>query len=212
MFCWCWPPLLGNCSWISSPSLPFSPSCPWSPTAVSFLGHKFSNLWAFDIVFLWLQISVHFCQQSFKSPFVLLELQLLAYVTATATGDLICFCDLYHWILNPLSEARDQTHIFMDTSLVHYYWATAGTPAFLFLSREKQPNASSSILLKHFAFVSFQHCLVVTNLHPSPCQHVCFHCAETHATFFLCPALLLLGVVWNPSSLKTVVSYHSKCS
>ena len=41
-----------------------------------------------------------------------LELQLLAYTTATATPDLSQVCDVYHssqqcWILNPLSEARD---------------------------------------------------------------------------------------------------------
>ena len=45
-----------------------------------------------------------------------LELQLLAYATATATQDLTCACDLYHsswrhWILNPLSRARDGTCI-----------------------------------------------------------------------------------------------------
>ena len=54
-----------------------------------------------------------------------LELQLLAYTTATATQDLSQVCDLYHssqqqWILNPLSEARDQTRIRMDTSWVHF--------------------------------------------------------------------------------------------
>ena len=51
------------------------------------------------------------------------ELQLLAYTTATATSDLSSICDLYYnlrqyWILNPLSEARDQTCILMDTSQV----------------------------------------------------------------------------------------------
>ena len=30
-------------------------------------------------------------------------------------------------ILNPLSEARDRTHILMDTSQAHYRWATLGT-------------------------------------------------------------------------------------
>ena len=50
-------------------------------------------------------------------------LQLLAYTTATATQDLSHVGDLHQssWqrqILNPLSEARDQTHIFMDTSLI----------------------------------------------------------------------------------------------
>ena len=33
-------------------------------------------------------------------------------------------------ILNPLSEARDWTCVLMETSLVHYCWATMGTPHF----------------------------------------------------------------------------------
>ena len=53
------------------------------------------------------------------------ELQLLAYyTTATAMQDPCHICDLYHsshksQILNPLSEARDQTHILKGTSRVH---------------------------------------------------------------------------------------------
>ena len=44
------------------------------------------------------------------------ELQLPACATATATRELSCVCNLHHsswqcWILNPLSEARDWTHI-----------------------------------------------------------------------------------------------------
>ena len=43
------------------------------------------------------------------------------YTTATAMLDLSCICDLHrslrqHWILNPLSEARDRTLTLMDTS------------------------------------------------------------------------------------------------
>ena len=50
-----------------------------------------------------------------------LELQEPAYVTATAMPDLSYICDLHHssrqcWILNPLSEARDRSHILMDTT------------------------------------------------------------------------------------------------
>ena len=51
------------------------------------------------------------------------ELQQPAYATATATGDPSQIFDLPcslwpHWILSPLSEARDQT--LMSTSRVHY--------------------------------------------------------------------------------------------
>ena len=60
---------------------------------------------------------------------VKLGLQLPAYTTATATWDLSCVCGLHHslwqcWILNPLSEARDQTCTLMDTisSLLSPQW------------------------------------------------------------------------------------------
>ena len=44
-----------------------------------------------------------------------------------------CVCDLHHSsqqcrILNPLSEARDWTCVFMDASQIRFYWATKGTP------------------------------------------------------------------------------------
>ena len=49
------------------------------------------------------------------------ELQLSAYATAIATQDLSHLCNLHHKLMAmldpyPLSKARDQTHIFMDTS------------------------------------------------------------------------------------------------
>ena len=66
------------------------------------------------------------------------ELQLSAAATVTATQDLSCVCDLHHsarqcWILNPLSEARDHTHIPKDASQVPFHWATVGTPLSLLL-------------------------------------------------------------------------------
>ena len=53
------------------------------------------------------------------------EMQLLAYTIPTAMPDVSHICDLHHssqqhWILNPLSEVRDQTSVLMDTSQVHY--------------------------------------------------------------------------------------------
>ena len=64
---------------------------------------------------------------------VSLELQLLAYTTASATWDLSCICKLHHssgqcQSLNPVNEARDQTHILMDTSQVYFCCTTTGTP------------------------------------------------------------------------------------
>ena len=51
------------------------------------------------------------------------ELQLPAYTIATAMQDLSRVCNLHHGsrqhrILNPLSEARDRTCVFMDPSRV----------------------------------------------------------------------------------------------
>ena len=62
-----------------------------------------------------------------------LELQLPAYTTATAMQDLSCIFNLHHsswqcWILNPLSKAGDPTCVLVDTSWVHFCWATTGTP------------------------------------------------------------------------------------
>ena len=61
------------------------------------------------------------------------ELQLPAYLTATAIQDQSCICDPHHssWqhqILNPLSETRDRTRDAMDTSWVHFHCTTMGIP------------------------------------------------------------------------------------
>ena len=62
---------------------------------------------------------------------VKLELQLPVYTTAVQ--DLSCICSLYHSsqecrIPNPLSKARDQTHILMDTSQIGFCFAPTETP------------------------------------------------------------------------------------
>ena len=64
-----------------------------------------------------------------------------------------------HCILNPLSEARDQTPILMDTSQVCYHWAMMGIP-------------SSQILLeiKFTGFVSVKFALVLAETWKLPGQ------------------------------------------
>ena len=67
------------------------------------------------------------------------ELKLPAYATATAMPDPSHVCDLHwslqqHQILNPLRKTRDQTSSLMDTSWIHYCWATMGTPLVGFLT------------------------------------------------------------------------------
>ena len=53
------------------------------------------------------------------------ELQLTACAIATATPDpshicYLCCSSQQHWILKPLSKARDQTHILEDSMLSSY--------------------------------------------------------------------------------------------
>ena len=67
---------------------------------------------------------------------VQLELQLLAYATATATQDPSWVCDLHRssrqrQILNPRIEARDQTHNLMVPSRIRFHCSMTGTPRFL---------------------------------------------------------------------------------
>ena len=66
------------------------------------------------------------------------ELQLPAYTTAIATQDLSLVCDWHHssqqrWILNPLSEARDQTGNLMVPSRICFHFTMMGTPVSSFL-------------------------------------------------------------------------------
>ena len=73
--------------------------------------------------FLSLFLRLHLPHMEVRRLGVESELQLLAYATATATLDPSCVRDLHRSlrqrrIPDPLSEARDQTPIFMDTSQV----------------------------------------------------------------------------------------------
>ena len=61
------------------------------------------------------------------------ELQLQVYSTAIALWDSNHVYNLHHssWqcqILNPPREARDRTHVLMDTSGIRFCCTTTGTP------------------------------------------------------------------------------------
>ena len=80
------------------------------------------------------------------------ELKLPAYTTATATQDPSHVCNVHHssWkcqILNPMSKAREWTHILWDTSQVHYHWATMGTHNRynIYMKPQKIPKSQSNL-------------------------------------------------------------------
>ena len=70
-----------------------------------------------------IKLQLHLWHMEVPRPEAESELQLPAYTTVTATQDPSRICTLHNssqqrWILNPLSKARDQTPILMDTSQV----------------------------------------------------------------------------------------------
>ena len=90
------------------------------------------------------------------------ELQPLAYTTAVPDLSHICSLDhssWQHWILNPLSEARDWTRILMHPSQIHFCWAMTGIPVSLVLVQwllvySGAAPASLPVLLSSCSFLS----------------------------------------------------------
>ena len=81
------------------------------------------------------------------------ELHPPGYTTATAMQDPSCVCDLCHsfqlcWILNPLSEARDWTGIFMDISQVLNPLSHKGNSYFSHFMDEKTESSDFSNIEK----------------------------------------------------------------
>ena len=77
---------------------------------------------------------IYLCQgHNSTHGLVELELLLLADTTATAMPGPSCICNPHHssqqhWVLNPVSEARDQTRNLMVTSRIRFCCAMMGTP------------------------------------------------------------------------------------
>ena len=136
----------------------FSPSCSFALTLAS---HLLFYFWIYMVPISSSSsfIYLFFCflglhQQHMEVPRLGVESELLlpAYITAAATQNPSCICNLHHSsrqhrILNPLREARDRTLVFMDTSQICFHWTMMGTPWPLFL------------FLFIFIFLSFFHFL-----------------------------------------------------
>ena len=66
--------------------------------------------------------------------FLLFRAALMAYGDSQARGLIgavaasIHLCSRQHWILNPLSKARDRAHNLMVPNWIHFLCATMGTP------------------------------------------------------------------------------------
>ena len=97
------------------------------------------SLWIFDSSLFFFLFRLYLEHLEVPMLGVELQLQLLAYAPATAIPDpsrvyVLHHSSQQHRILKPLSMARDWTFILMDTSQVHYCWATMETLTFLLLT------------------------------------------------------------------------------
>ena len=75
--------------------------------------------------------------------------------------DLSCVCNVHHssqqhWILNPLSEAKDRTCVLVDTSQICFHYITTGTPGQSFLVGSCQQAVASVVLFSHYDSVCFR--------------------------------------------------------
>ena len=115
------------------------------------------------------------------------ELQLPACTIATAMPDPSRVCNLYHSsqqcrILNPLSKARDQTHILMDTSWIPFRCTTIETPRFIFrqkLTHKGVPFWHSWLRIQHCHCSSSDCCCDLSPI-PGLGTFTCHRCSQTN--------------------------------
>ena len=146
----CLPFTQSTCAWVLSSEL--SPTSLLFQKTLIYWGHFFLGLfflhqkevsWDFGMTqffffFFLVFLGPHPRHMEVPRLGVESELYPLAYTTATATLDLSLFCNLHysswqHWILNPLSKARDK--LASSQILVRFYsdepqWELLGIPLF----------------------------------------------------------------------------------
>ena len=130
------PTLLALWSWLSTPqncekiNLLLKPPSPWSFVIAGWCTYKIKS----DPVNKKSLATEYSCVRSSQAR-GWIRAAAAGLPTATATPNLSCIYDLHRslqqcWILNPLSEARDQTWILMIPVGFLTYWATTGTPVY----------------------------------------------------------------------------------
>ena len=99
----------------------------------SFCKHWMESFFVFAFVFVFCPFRAWLVAYGSSQATGLMRTTVVAYTTATATQDPSCICNQHHssrqhWILNPLSEAKDRIQVLTDASWVCYHWALMGTP------------------------------------------------------------------------------------
>ena len=112
------------------------------------LSFKYSSV---NLTFFFFSPGLHTWHMEVPRLGVKLEPRMPAYATATAMQDPSHICSLHHsswqcWILNPLSEARNQTSTLMETSRVYFCCTTTGTPQSYIFIPYNQPLRKFLIL------------------------------------------------------------------
>ena len=116
-------------------------------------------------------------------------------------------CYLHHsswqgWILNPLSEARDPTCVFMDTRQIRFHWATVGTLSCSFwMAWFCLTTCLVFFHKKHLLFLDFWPRLQHMN---NPCHSSDLSCCSE--------ILNLLYQEGTPRNLSLVIQWIKHCS
>ena len=148
----------------------------WSSSSVA----QGLNYYGFmDLFIYFVFLGLHLWQIEVPREGVESELQLPAYVTATASWDPSHACDLHHgsWqcrILNPLRKARDQTCILMNTNQACFCWATTGIPDISSLKSVTPHFLSLKSSLDNFSFQNSFFKLWLKNKTRLPGSHLHF--------------------------------------
>ena len=136
------------------------------------------------------------------------------YTTATVTWDPSCMCEVHyssrqHQIPNPLSEARDRSHVLMDTSWICFCCPTMGLPTSKILN--------SNIPYSDNYFLSILHiylCPYICFLSLKPLNVKLLYCISVTPSclclFFFLLILSFLSTLLTTTCLHAPISFYTK--